>query len=171
MRGPGVLTAEDMHCLVIPDGYLGLPVIAALEQDITVIAVRENSNRMSNNLSVLPWRSGQFFRVENYWEAAGVIAALRAGITPDSVRRPLAVTRVVEPACKAQRPACGLAFIVVRAARRGAEYPGTGSEAQRDLRTRRLGQEGGKHDSYHRAVDRGAHRYAHLVGNLRPRIS
>ncbi|MCH7752977.1 MAG: DUF3326 domain-containing protein, partial [Planctomycetes bacterium] len=94
MRMPGVLTAEDVHCLVIPDGCLGLPVIAALEQGIAVIAVCENSNRMSNNLSVLPWRSGQFFRVDNYWEAAGVIAALRAGITPDSVRRPLAATSV-----------------------------------------------------------------------------
>lgn len=94
MRMPGVLTAEDVHCLVIPDGCLGLPVIAALEQGIAVITVCENSNRMSNNLSVLPWRSGQFFRVDNYWEAAGVIAALRAGITPDSVRRPLAATSV-----------------------------------------------------------------------------
>jgi hypothetical protein len=32
--------------------------------------------------------------VENYWEAVGVMTALRAGIAPDSLRRPLAATRV-----------------------------------------------------------------------------
>jgi hypothetical protein len=94
MTRPGVLTAEDVSCLVIPDGCLGLPTLAALEQGITVIAVRENSNLMKNDLATLPWRTGQFHHVENYWEAAGVIAALRAGITPESVRRPLSYTNV-----------------------------------------------------------------------------
>ena len=63
--------------------------MAALEQGIPVIAVRENTNLMRNDLEALPWRYGQFFRVENYWEAAGVMAALKAGIAPGSVRRPL----------------------------------------------------------------------------------
>jgi hypothetical protein len=94
MTRPGVLTAEEISCLVIPDGCLGLPTLAALEQGITVIAVRENRNLMKNDLGALPWRPGQFHRVENYWEVAGVIAALRAGITPDSVRRPLPYTNV-----------------------------------------------------------------------------
>ena len=34
MARPGVLTAEDVSCLVIPDGCLGLPTLAALEQRI-----------------------------------------------------------------------------------------------------------------------------------------
>ena len=59
-----------------------------------VIAVRESKNVMKNDLASLPWRVGQFHRVENYWEAAGVIAAMRAGITPESVRRPLPYTRI-----------------------------------------------------------------------------
>jgi hypothetical protein len=94
MMRPGVLTAEDVSCLVIPDGCLGLPVLAALQQDIPVIAVRENKNVMRNDLSSLPWMSGQFHSVANYWEAAGVISALRAGIAPESVRRPLQYTNV-----------------------------------------------------------------------------
>jgi hypothetical protein len=94
MTRPGVLTAEDVSCLVIPDGCLGLPTLAALEQGITVIAVRENRNLMKNDLAALPWRQGQFHQVENYWEVAGVIAALRAGVTPDSVRRPLSYTKI-----------------------------------------------------------------------------
>jgi hypothetical protein len=84
-----VLTANDISCLVIPDGCIGLPVLAALEQGITVIAVKENKNLMKNDLTKLPWQSGQFYRVDNYLEAAGVMSAIKAGITPESVRRPI----------------------------------------------------------------------------------
>ena len=86
---PGVLTASDISCLVIPDGCLGLPTLAALEQGIPVIAVRENKNIMANDLSALPWAPGQLHVVENYWEAAGVMSALKEGVDPSSVRRPL----------------------------------------------------------------------------------
>ena len=90
----GVLTAADVSCIVIPDGCLGLPTIAALEQGISVIAVRENKNLMKNDLSALPWKSGQLHIVENYWEAVGVMMALRGGLAPESVRRPLGASRV-----------------------------------------------------------------------------
>jgi hypothetical protein len=94
MYHPGIITANDVSCLVIPDGVLGLPTLAALEQGIPVIAVRENVNLMRNDLSTLPWAPGQFIPVENYWEAAGVMCALKAGLAPESVRRPLAPTLV-----------------------------------------------------------------------------
>ena len=94
MGRPGVFTSEDVSCLVIPDGCLGLPTLAALEQGISVIAVRENRNVMNNDLTLLPWSPGQFHVVENYWEATGVLAALKAGIAVDSVRRPLRYTVV-----------------------------------------------------------------------------
>ena len=91
---PGVISAADVSCLVIPDGCVGLPTLAALEQGIPVVAVRENKNLMENDLTTLPWRSDQLYIVENYWEAAGVLCAIRGGIAPESVRRPLAHTRV-----------------------------------------------------------------------------
>ena len=94
MNRPHVFTATDVSCLVIPDGCLGLPTLAALEQGIPVIAVYENRNLMKNDLSTLPWAPGQLHRVDNYWEAVGVIAAMRAGIDPASVRRPLEETFV-----------------------------------------------------------------------------
>lgn len=112
MSEPGVFTAADISCLVIPDGCLGLPTLGALEQGIPVIAVHENRNLMKNDLSTLPWAPGQFHRVGNYWEAVGVVAAMRAGIDPASVRRPLAETFVSkfvasrsEPEPEALRPA------------------------------------------------------------------
>ena len=54
------------------------------------------------DLSLLPWSPGQFHVVENYWEAAGVLAALKAGIAVESVRRPLKHT-VVETHSDAAR--------------------------------------------------------------------
>ncbi len=103
MREPSVLTARDVSCLVLPQGCLGLPTLAALEQGIPVIEVEENANLMRNDLSVLPWRQGQFHRVVNYWEAAGVMAALKAGVNPASVRRPLAPVPVEKHAFPAER--------------------------------------------------------------------
>jgi len=90
----GSIGAENISCLVIPFGCLGLPTLAALHQGIPTIAVRENSNIMHNDLEHLPWKEGQFFTVENYWEAVGVIAALRTGTDPYSARRPLSEVNV-----------------------------------------------------------------------------
>ena len=83
------IQSTDISCIVVPDGCIGMPTLAALQNDIPVIAVRGNINRMRNDLDLLPWRPMQLFRVENYLEAAGVVAALRAGISPLSVTRPL----------------------------------------------------------------------------------
>ena len=90
-RGParGLLTVEQVSCLVVPDGAVGLPTLAALEQGIPVIAVRENENVLDNDLAALPWAHGKLQLVDNYWEAAGVVACVRAGIDPGAVRRPL----------------------------------------------------------------------------------
>lgn len=89
-----LLTVENVSCLVVPDKVVGLPTLAALEQGIPVVAVRESENLMDNDLRLLPWAPGQLAVVDNYWEAAGVVACLRAGIEPAAVRRPLAHTRV-----------------------------------------------------------------------------
>ena len=94
MGTPGLITAADVSCLIIPDNCVGLPTLAALEQGIPVIAVAENENLMQNDLALLPWAPGQLHRVENYWEAAGVMAALKAGIAPAALRRPLPATRI-----------------------------------------------------------------------------
>ena len=88
--------SEDVSCLVIPHGCLGLPTLAALHQGIPVISVRENQNIMRNNLSDLPWRNGQIVEVENYWEAAGVVSSLRIGLDPYSTRRPVVEAPVTQ---------------------------------------------------------------------------
>lgn len=93
---PSVVTARDVSCLVTPDGCLGLPILAALEQGIPVVAVRDASVLVHNDLSALPWAPGQFTVVDNYLEAVGVVCAKRAGITVESVRRPIEPVTVTE---------------------------------------------------------------------------
>ena len=90
-----VIAAEDISCLVIPDKCVGLPTIAALEQGIPVIAVRENRTLMQNNLSELGFSARGLFVVDSYVEALGLMSALKAGVAVESISRPLEHTRVV----------------------------------------------------------------------------
>ena len=48
---------------------------------------------MQNNLKDLPFSSGKLFIVDNYLEAAGVINAIKAGVSTDAVRRPFNNTK------------------------------------------------------------------------------
>lgn len=89
------LNVEDISCLIIPDGCVGLPTLAAIEHEIPVIAVRENKNRMQNNLEEYPFKQGKLFIVDNYLEAVGVMNAIKSGISVDAVRRPLAYTNLI----------------------------------------------------------------------------
>ena len=92
---PNLMTVADLSCLIIPDNCIGLPTLAAIEQGIPVIAVRENENCMQNNLEKLPFDSGKLFIVDNYLEAVGVMTALRAGVAIETVRRPITATRII----------------------------------------------------------------------------
>jgi len=98
VRGPGMIghseliSSSDISCLVIPYGCVGIPTLAAMEQGIPVIAVRENRNKMRNDLADYPFKPGKLYVVENYLEAVGVMNALRAGVSVESVRRPLSGT-------------------------------------------------------------------------------
>ena len=105
----GEIQSTNISCLVIPDGCIGLPTLAALQNGIPVVAVRGNTNRMFNDLDSLPWQPTQFYRVENYLEAAGVVAALKIGISPTSVLRPLEPAPVERLACVDYRAALGRA--------------------------------------------------------------
>ena len=89
LQSSDVISANNLSCLIIPQDCLGLPTLAALEQGIPVIAVKEGKGSIGTDLNILPWRKNQLIEVENYWEAAGVLSALRAGIDPRSLRRPL----------------------------------------------------------------------------------
>jgi hypothetical protein len=98
---PSVVAAEDISCLVIPDGCVGLPTLAAVEQGIPIIAVRNNTNLMRNDLRSLPMRAGQLHYAQNYYEAAGMLAAMKAGVAPAAIQRPMQPLRIEHVAAKA----------------------------------------------------------------------
>lgn len=85
---PRALWAQDVDFLVTPARVVGRPHRACLDRGITVIAVAENMTILRDNMP------REFLLVNNYIEAAGVLAAHRAGVSRESVRRPLKRTRV-----------------------------------------------------------------------------
>lgn len=85
---PNIFSVNDISAIIIPDGVLGLPVLAALKQGIKVIAVK-NKNAMNNDLNKLPWDKNQFYQCDNYLEACGVLSCLKNGINVRSVNRPI----------------------------------------------------------------------------------
>lgn len=89
------INIEDISCLVIPYGCIGLPTLSALENGIPVIAVKENRNQMGNKLEDFPFKHNKLFIVENYLEAVGVINAIKSGINLDTIHRPLKYTKVI----------------------------------------------------------------------------
>lgn len=86
------ITAENVHVLIQPDKVVGLPTLAAMKQGIPIIAVTENDNIMMNSLEDLGY--DKLTIVQNYWEAAGLVSCMRAGINPQTVRRPLQKTEL-----------------------------------------------------------------------------
>ena len=82
------LSNRDVDCMVSPYGCFGAPHQACLDAGIPVIVVRENKSCLKEP------EHPKFIYVENYLEAAGMIMAMRAGVHPSSVRRPLACTTV-----------------------------------------------------------------------------
>jgi len=82
------LVSQDIDCMVSPLGCVGKPHFACIDQKIPIIVVEENTTCMNKKIP------GPSIRVKNYLEAAGVIQAMKAGITLESVTRPFRGTVV-----------------------------------------------------------------------------
>ncbi len=81
------LFADDLDILVAPYGcFGGPPMLACQKRKIDMIAVRENSSV----LSVTPESLGMSVLIAStYFEAAGMLLALKEGLSFDSLRRPI----------------------------------------------------------------------------------
>ncbi len=85
--GPG-LSVRDVDCLITPVDCVGRPHWACMKRGIPIIAVKENKCCLHD---VMP---EEFILVENYLEAAGLIAAMGARVNYKAVRRPLEPTEI-----------------------------------------------------------------------------
>jgi hypothetical protein len=49
---------------------------------------------MRNDLKSLPFRAGQLHYASNYYEAAGILSAMKAGVAPATIARPMQPIRI-----------------------------------------------------------------------------
>lgn len=85
--GKGV-SVDDVDFLLTPVNCVGRPHRACLERGIPVIAVEENTTCLDNEMP------DEFMLAGSYMEAVGLIQAMRIGVSPASVHRPLGHTEV-----------------------------------------------------------------------------
>ncbi len=85
-------SVEDVDVMVSPYGCWGRPHEACKESEIPIIIVKENRTIFSHGN--YPLGRNSIF-VENYLEAAGVIAAMKSGIALGSLHRPIKYTEVI----------------------------------------------------------------------------
>ena len=81
------LHPSNVESIVVPSGALGGEgVLACIERGLNIISVKnENILNIENHNFNCP----KLIEVDNYFEAAGLIVAIREGINPKSIQRPL----------------------------------------------------------------------------------
>lgn len=90
----GLISVNNIGAIVVPASCLGgTPALAAEFNSIPLIAVREN--RTILDVTNAKMQMANVIEVETYLEAAGLLLALRQGISLESLRRPLAKARQI----------------------------------------------------------------------------
>jgi hypothetical protein len=92
-----IININNLAAIVAPASCLGgVPVLCAQQHGIPVIAVQENRTILDVTKSSL--RLPHVIEVRNYAEAVGLLLALKAGISLESISRPLSTVRFHEAA-------------------------------------------------------------------------
>ncbi len=87
-----VVNINNLLAIVAPAGTLGgIPMLYAQKYNIPIIAVRENKTILDVTREKLHLKN--VYDVHNYLEAAGILQALRKGLSIDSLHRPLETLR------------------------------------------------------------------------------
>ncbi|HEC66586.1 MAG TPA: DUF3326 domain-containing protein, partial [bacterium] len=91
------ITVEDIDVMISPDGLYGTPHECCEDHNIPVIYVRENKcivqgKQYQDLLQKLPQ---DIYFASTYLEAAGMIQAMKLGISFESITRPLSPTQVL----------------------------------------------------------------------------
>jgi len=78
----------DIDFLVTPINVVGRPHHACMKAGIPIIAVEENKTVLNDKMP------DSFIIANNYLEVAGIISAKKAGVTIESIRRPIKRTKI-----------------------------------------------------------------------------
>lgn len=86
------VNVHNLSAVVAPSGTLGgIPMLYAQKYGIPIIAVKENRTILDVSREKLNLKN--VYEVGNYLEAAGILQALRNGISIETIRRPLETIR------------------------------------------------------------------------------
>ena len=78
---------SEIDSIIVPNGALGgEAVLACMERDLNIIVVK---NKGVLNVSSEWFDYQRLFKVDNYFEAAGLLIAIKEGINYKSIKRPL----------------------------------------------------------------------------------
>lgn len=88
---PGDLQADQLGAVVVPDGALGgEAVLTAHARGVPLIVVTANRSLLAVDARALGLQDeGTVLEASSYAEAAGLVMALREGISPAALKRPL----------------------------------------------------------------------------------
>lgn len=82
------ITIDDISALVVPASSLGgIPMLVAEKKNIPIIAVKENKTKLKVTNDKMKFKN--VIIVDNYLEAAGILAAMKEGLSLDTLRRPI----------------------------------------------------------------------------------
>ena len=84
VKGIGI-NVDSVVAMVTPIDTYGIPHVLCLDYGIPIIAVRDNTVLAKNRIA----KCDQFVEVENYLEAAGLLMAMKSGVTVQSVKSSL----------------------------------------------------------------------------------
>jgi hypothetical protein len=86
---------NNIGAIIIPaDALGGIPAFAAEYSNIPLIAVKENQTVLNITNEKMQMRN--VIEVNSYLEAAGVVVALREGISLESLRRPITTAKRID---------------------------------------------------------------------------
>jgi hypothetical protein len=91
------LSVDDVDCLVSPCNCWGPPHKECYERDEPIPIIMVGNNEPLCWTFDIPDDPQNVIIVENYLEAAGTLMAIQAGITTESLERPLTPTSVIRP--------------------------------------------------------------------------
>lgn len=90
----GDISVRDVDAVVMPYSCMGgVPALAAQKWNIPIIAVKENRTVMKATPERMKFTN--VIVANNYWEVGGILAAMKEGIDPRGLRRPVSHLKIM----------------------------------------------------------------------------
>ncbi len=96
MQPHPIITSADISCWFSQVVVSVCPRSQLWRTEYRPLPSKDKTNILRNDLNQLPWELNQLHFAENDLQAAGILNALKTGISLESVKRPLLHTPVMD---------------------------------------------------------------------------